>query len=767
MRKKNRCLIGCVCVMFVMLLGVSGTTVSTISTEPKVGTAKNLMPLQGALENRTVTPKSHQRANGIGSEDHTTEILDSHFQNWPPVRPVLGPNGVEVAAGELIVIPSPGQSDQLKNKLKQQPFISSLTPLPILGAYRIRLIDDMSLSSGMESIRNFKECAKVTSNAIIRGTSSSALRGAGRKRTRSSFALRDTGRKRSRTRATSAFWNLNKAGIPQGRGLQNPKARSDYIIALLDSGVSTASPSLSGVDLVDPFDALDEGTFPDDENGHGTFLANLLVGNPGIAAGAALMPVRVLDEELVGTEASLVTGIHHATLYGADVINLSLVFSEHYRPTQLFDAAFADALSNHTIIVASAGNRGQPVVSYPASLPGVIAVGASTLYHHHQLTRTSYSCWGAALDLLAPGGDLSQDANRDGIPDGIIAESFHPEDPTEFGPWLYAGTSQAAAHVSAASVWLLAAGVPRERVLSALRAGAMDDAAMGASGFDIETGSGHLHIWRSTRHAPPPVTTGVQTVPVLHQDSDGIALGAVVSVVDDEGNPIEEADVYAKFWCTVQPIAHCTTDISGVCTVDAGLLASECDIAIVSIEALVLPDGTVSRPSMVASQAEIDEVMDSLDGTGFGSSSILWFVDPSFAQLFFWQSMNTWLLFGSGEGSALAPTVVAFGEQASGEFLDNGLWVEGNGFGSSSLSFYSINWFSYYFIGTWYFSSSIYGGGFGSSSLSYYIYWGGWTFLWQPLYSNLLFGAKVTGSPLYDIAGAYADRMQGVGISSE
>ena len=660
---------------------------------------------------------------------------------WPKVQPIQGQAGFEIAEGEILVVPKPGRSKALEEKLSNLEEIAAIRPLPLSGAYRLLLAPGVSFQTGLQTIGSLPECETATPNAVVRGT----------------------GRDKKNKRFRRMFWNIKKSGLRLKKIHRDPQERSGFVIALLDSGVATASPGLSETEIVEPIDTLDGDADPNDENGHGTFLANLMVGYPGIARGAALMPIRVLDEDLVGTEASLVEGLRHAVLYGADVINLSLVFGPGYRPTQMVDAAVADALASDVVIVGAAGNGAGPVVAYPAAFPGVVAVGASTLCGKRRLTRTYYSNWGAALDLLAPGGDLDADENGDGIVDGIIAESFDPADPSSFGLWLYAGTSQAAAHASAAAVWVLAADVAPSLVPEALRRGAKDDARLGEAGFDIQTGSGYLHIRRSTKRKPRPIVTGVQMIPVFREQADGKALGAAVTVVDSDGEPVPRADVHAKLWGTIEQRAVCETDRDGICTIDGGLLQAGGNVAAVAIEAVVLRNGRLSRPKTIASQGAVDAALAQTDGSGFGSSSIVWYVDPSFSSIWWWYALNTWFLFGSGEGSALAPTVIALSEQAAQELLEGGASIDGSGFGSSSLTFVSLYWYRYYFIGGWFWGWPVYGGGFGSSSIPYAISWNGWTFLWlYYYYGGWYFGAEVTGSPLHEIAGTIAGDAQAV-----
>ena len=149
---------------------------------------------------------------------------------------------------------------------------------------------------------------------------------------------------------------------------------------------------------------------------HGTRVAGVIAaqgeagnGLMGVAPQAQILPVRVFDRHGGTTTARLIEATGYAAARGVDVINLSIgALIPHPTLTQhLF--ALQDAYPN-LVIVAAAGNDNLDGASFPAGIPGVISVGATTLDGQ----RAPYSNYGAQVDLVAPGGDMSR-GERGGI----------------------------------------------------------------------------------------------------------------------------------------------------------------------------------------------------------------------------------------------------------------------------------------------------------------------------------------------------------------
>ncbi|HUA05177.1 MAG TPA: S8 family serine peptidase [Solirubrobacteraceae bacterium] len=256
------------------------------------------------------------------------------------------------------------------------------------------------------------------------------------------------------------------------------------VIAVLDTGIAyrnwnqfRKSPDFTGTHFVDPYDFVAGNAYPLDREGHGTFVAGMIaeatnngVGLTGLAYGAKIMPVRVLDADGNGNSATIARGIRYAVNHGAQVINLSLVFDNSVTAAQVPNiiGAVAFARRHGVVVVAAAGNDSASHIDYPAAAPGVISVGATT----SDRCLAGYSDIGEKLDLVAPGGGddaaLPDDPNCHPLRNlpsvhqmtFTDLNSLQPGlNPTRFGfPGTY-GTSMAAPAVSATAALVIASGV--------------------------------------------------------------------------------------------------------------------------------------------------------------------------------------------------------------------------------------------------------------------------------------------------------------------
>jgi serine protease len=286
--------------------------------------------------------------------------------------------------------------------------------------------------------------------------------------------------------APEAWANVAADRTPGGKGV---------IVAVLDTGVAYAnrgpfrrSPDFSRYGFVQGYDFVAHNRYPNDRNGHGTFVAGTIAeatnnryGLTGLAFAARIMPVRVLDSLGEGDASTIAEGVRFAVNHHARVINLSLEFSSGVTAADIPELIEALRYANRrgVTVVAAAGNEGHAAIAYPARTPTVIAVGATT--EHGCLA--GYSNDGSGLTLVAPGGgadaDLSGDPNcRPEEPSGrdIYQVTFIGSSTRRFGmPSGYEGTSMASPHVAATAALIIASGVLGRRpspaqILARLRA---------------------------------------------------------------------------------------------------------------------------------------------------------------------------------------------------------------------------------------------------------------------------------------------------------
>ncbi|HEY6396621.1 MAG TPA: S8 family serine peptidase, partial [Solirubrobacteraceae bacterium] len=277
-------------------------------------------------------------------------------------------------------------------------------------------------------------------------------------------------------------WEAVQWNFLGGMGVNAPAAWANLIanhhrggrgvtVAILDTGVAyrdwrgyRRSPDFAGTRFVAPYDFIAHNSLPLDREGHGTFIAgtvaeatNNRLALTGLAYGATIMPVRVLDQNGEGDAVTIAKGIDYAVNHGAQVINLSLEFDLSVTASSIPGVlrAISYAHRHGVTVVAAAGNDGARQLAYPARAPDAISVGATT----RDRCLAAYSDVGAALDLVAPGGGQDSltlsDPNcrpRRSLPDISQMTFLSPAHPDRFTlPVGWYGTSMAAAHVAAAA----------------------------------------------------------------------------------------------------------------------------------------------------------------------------------------------------------------------------------------------------------------------------------------------------------------------------
>ena len=160
-------------------------------------------------------------------------------------------------------------------------------------------------------------------------------------------------------------WNVNRVGYGDGTG------KTAWII---DTGIDMDHPDLN-VDAARSKSFI-TGKTPDDENGHGTHVAGIIggknntIGVLGVASGANLVSLRVLDETGEGTLSSIVQALSYINTNGkaGDVVNMSL---GEDTLSSVLNLQVQNTASRGIYFAIAAGNDAQPANKYsPANATG-------------------------------------------------------------------------------------------------------------------------------------------------------------------------------------------------------------------------------------------------------------------------------------------------------------------------------------------------------------------------------------------------------------
>lgn len=341
-------------------------------------------------------------------------------------------------------------------------------------------------------------------------------------------------------------WNADLIRLPDvppgvdGRGVT---------VAVLDTGVDVTHPELRGRVRLGP-DIAGGTSSGRDANGHGTHVAGIIaaargngVGIEGIAPGAEILAVRVLDGEQGGTTGGAAEGIDAAVRAGARVINLSLGPNPDtlsmlgvYDP---FARAIQRAVDAGVVVVAAAGNDSLPLCAQPPTVRGILCVESVA----QSLRRASYSNYGLRVDLVAPGGDVDR-AVVSTTPGG------------QYGAM--AGTSQAAPQVAGAAALLVGLGLRAPEVVDRLKATAVD---LGDPGPDLEYGHGLVDLRAALASLRVPV---VAAGPVVRAPRS-----ARIATLLRRGLRVR-CEVAASGRCTARATERGTTVLRGSRIVPAG-----------------------------------------------------------------------------------------------------------------------------------------------------------------------------------------------------
>jgi len=217
-------------------------------------------------------------------------------------------------------------------------------------------------------------------------------------------------------------------GVPQVQAPDAVAAGADGTgvkVCVIDSGLRATHEDFAGVTLSGY--ANGGRTWNTDTCGHGTHVAGTIaaVGNNGkgvigVSPGkVSLHIVKYFDGASCGFSysSSLVDAAQRCQQAGAKVINMSLGGGQS---SSAENAAFTQLYNQGVLSVAAAGNSGNSTKSYPASYDSVLSVAAID----SNRARASFSQFNNAVDIAAPGVDVSSTYPKAGTPLTVGSDSF-------------------------------------------------------------------------------------------------------------------------------------------------------------------------------------------------------------------------------------------------------------------------------------------------------------------------------------------------------
>jgi subtilisin family serine protease len=314
------------------------------------------------------------------------------------------------------------------------------------------------------------------------------------------------------------LWNHNNDGNPgvPGADVAAPaawtltKGKGEVRVAVLDEGVDTDHPALKAA-VVAEKDFVDgnPSSTPDRDDAHGTACAGIIVSRdtntPGLAPMCSLIAIRIAKGD--GADGWVFDDFKTADAIDwawkdskADVLSNSWGGGP---PVDVISRAFERARTKGRggkgcVLAIAAGNSNQSI-QYPATLPDVVAVGASSPWDERKSPTSKDgenwwgSCFGPELSLLAPGVKIATTdiQGAAGYGPGNFVTNFN-------------GTSSATPHVAAAAALILSLvpGLTEKRVREIIMASADRLTANGK--WDKFVGWGRLNLFAALRMARRP-----------------------------------------------------------------------------------------------------------------------------------------------------------------------------------------------------------------------------------------------------------------------
>ncbi len=296
--------------------------------------------------------------------------------------------------------------------------------------------------------------------------------------------------------------------------------KDDIVVGIIDTGTDPGHMDLDGGKIIGWVDYVNGRTSPYDDNGHGTHCASIATGSgdagtKGVAPGAALVGVKVLNSAGSGTSTAIINGINwcvtNKATYGIEIISLSLGGSGSSNGQDAMSVACNNAVNAGLVVCIAAGNAGPK--TYTVSTPGAaelpVTVGAMSDCGENGYFLAYFSSRGPTADnrvkpdVCAPGWNIS--AAKAGTTNQYTVMS---------------GTSMATPFIAGTAALMLDANpsLTPAQIKSYLQSTAQD---WGPTGKENDYGSGRLQGYDAIKLAGGYTGTG-PTVPAHVYKSEAL-----------------------------------------------------------------------------------------------------------------------------------------------------------------------------------------------------------------------------------------------------
>ena len=232
---------------------------------------------------------------------------------------------------------------------------------------------------------------------------------------RTAFTPNDTYYNYTLTGGTNSSWHLDLINAAAAWDIAS--GDPNIKVAIVDNAIWTQHPDLKNK-IVAQRDVADGDNDASPPNGasswaHGTHCAGLAaaetnngIGVASIGNGISIVAVKTTKDSNSDPRIldAAFEGIVWAANNGADVISMSFS-TENFSQTMQTVADYA--YNKGCVLVAAAGNDNKQIPNYPAALNHVISVGSC----NSDNTKSSFSNYGAWIDVMSPGSSLLSTVN--------------------------------------------------------------------------------------------------------------------------------------------------------------------------------------------------------------------------------------------------------------------------------------------------------------------------------------------------------------------